>query len=106
MRILLDEDLPRSLGALLVGHEVNTVARCGWSGVNNGKLLALASTRFDVFLTMDRNLEYQQNMAKLPVAVLVLEALSNRIEHLTPLIPSALKQLNHLAPCTLLRLHV
>jgi hypothetical protein len=59
MRILLDEDLPRRFGALLVGHEVTTVPQCGWSGVKNGKLLALAATQFDVFLTMDKNLEYQ-----------------------------------------------
>ena len=103
MRILLDEDLPRRLGALLVGHEVTTVPRCGWSGVKNGKLLALAATKFDVFLTMDKNLEYQQNMATLPVAVLVLEAVSNRIEHLAPLVPSVLKELNHLPPRTLRR---
>ena len=103
MRILLDEDLPRRLGASLDGHEVTTVSRCGWSGIKNGKLLVLAATKFDVFLTMDKNLEYQQNMATLPVAVLVLEAVSNRLEHLAPLVPSVLKELNHLPPCTLRR---
>ena len=103
MGILLDEDLPRRLGALLVGHEVTAVPRCGWSGIENGKLLALAATKFDVFLTMDKNLEYQQNVGTLPVAVLVLEAVSNRIEHLAPLVPSALKELNHLPPRTLHR---
>jgi predicted nuclease of predicted toxin-antitoxin system len=106
MRILLDEDLPRRFGALLVGHEVTTVPRCGWSGVKNGKLLALAATQFDVFLTMDKNLEYQQNMATLPIAVLVLEALSNRIAHLAPLVPSVLRELNHLPPRTLRRVDV
>jgi hypothetical protein len=70
MRILLDEDLPRSLGKLLTGHEPETVPRCGWSGVKNGKLLALAATRFDVFLTMDQNIEFQQNLATLPIAIL------------------------------------
>ena len=103
MGILLDEDLPRRLGALLVGHEVTTVPRCGWSGIENGKLLALAATKFDVFLTMVKNLEYQQNVGTLPVAVLVLEAVSNRIERLAPLVPSALKELNHLPPRTLRR---
>ncbi len=72
MRILLDEDLPRRLGQLLVGHEASTVQRNGWSGVKNGKLLALAASRFDVFLTMDGNLEYQQNLSTLPLAVLVV----------------------------------
>jgi predicted nuclease of predicted toxin-antitoxin system len=103
MRILLDEDLPRRLGALLNGHEVSTVQRCGWSGVKNGKLLALAATQFEVFLTMDGNLEFQQNLATLPVAVLVIEAVSNRMEHLTPLIPNILKGLSHVSPKSLQR---
>jgi predicted nuclease of predicted toxin-antitoxin system len=60
MRILLDESLPRRLGTLLVGHAVKTVGQCGWAGIKNGKLLALAATRFDIFLTGDRNIEFQQ----------------------------------------------
>ena len=103
MRILLDESLPRDLIALLPGHEVATVRTAGWSGVKNGKLLALAATRFDVFVTADRNLEFQQNLASLPVAVLVIEAVSNRIEDLAPLVPEILKQLNHIQPGTLRR---
>lgn len=106
MRILLDEDLPRRLGALLVGHEVSTVQRNGWSGTKNGKLLALAASKFDVFLTMDGNLEFQQNLAALPLAVLVIEAVSNRMEHLAPLVPLILRELNHLPPKTLRRVGV
>jgi Domain of unknown function (DUF5615) len=101
MRILLDEDLPRRLGARLVGHEVATVPQSGWSGIKNGKLLALAADRFDAFLTMDSNLEFQQNLSTLPIAVLVVSAISNRIEHLEPLVPGILKALNHLPPRTL-----
>ena len=104
MRILLDEDLPRRLATLLVGHETATVQRSGWAGIKNGKLLALAATRFDVFLTMDGNLQCQQNLAALPIAVLVIEAPSNRFEQLAPLAPSLLKELNHLAPRTLRRI--
>ena len=103
MRILLDEDLPRRLGALLIGHETSTVQRSGWSGIKNGRLLALAATKFDVFLTMDGGLEFQQNLKALPVAVLIVEALSNRIEHLEPLVPEVLKELNHILPRTLRR---
>jgi hypothetical protein len=66
-------------------------------------LLALAATRFDAFLTMDQNLEFQQNLATLPVAVLVVEARSNRMEHLAPLAPSILRELNRLPPKTLRR---
>ena len=104
MRILLDEDLPRPLGVLLVGHEVSTVQRSGWSGIKNGKLLALAESRFDVFLTMDGNLEFQQKLATLPIAVLVVVAASNRVEHLVPLVPSILQGLNHLPPKSLRRI--
>ena len=103
MRILLDEDLPRRLGALLIGHETSTVQRSGWSGIKNGRLLAMAATRFDVFLTMDGGLAFQQNLKTLPVAVLIVEALSNRIEHLEPLMPEVLKELNHILPRTLRR---
>lgn len=101
MRILLDEDLPRRLAAMLVGHEVSTVQRSGWTGIKNGKLLGLAAGEFDVFRTMDRNLEFQQNLATLPIAVLVVEAVSNRMEHLVPLVPGILKELNHIPPKSL-----
>jgi Domain of unknown function (DUF5615) len=101
MRILLDEDLPRQLTAHLAGHACDTVQRVGWSGTKNGKLLSLAATRFDVFLTMDRNLEFQQNLSTLPVAIIVLEARSNRIEHLLPLVPVLLQLLDHLPPKSL-----
>jgi predicted nuclease of predicted toxin-antitoxin system len=103
MRILLDEDLPRRFGKLLTGHDVSTVQRCGWAGVKNGKLLALAATQFDVLLTMDGNLEYQQNLATLPMAVLVVSAVSNRIEHLEPLISAVLSALEDIPPRSLLR---
>ena len=101
MRILLDEDLPRRLASLLVGHNVSTVQRSGWTGIKNGKLLVLAAAEFDVFLTMDRNLEFQQNLAALPIAVLVVEAVSNRMEHLVPMVPGILKELNHIPPKSL-----
>lgn len=104
MRILLDEDLPRRLAGLLVGHDVSTVQSSGWAGTKNGQLLGLAATRFDVFLTMDGNLEFQQNVAILPIAVLVVEAVSNRIEDLQPLVPAILNELNHIAPKSLRRI--
>jgi predicted nuclease of predicted toxin-antitoxin system len=103
MRILLDEDLPRRFGKLLTGHDVSTVQRCGWAGVKNGKLLALAATQFDVLLTMDGNLEYQQNLVTLPMAVLVVSAVSNRIEHLEPLISAVLSALEDIPPRSLRR---
>ena len=87
MRVLLDECVPRALRAELPGHEVETVAEAGWAGVKNGALLQLAATRFDVILTVDRNLEYQQNFAGLAIAVVVIDAPSNDIDVLRPLMP-------------------
>jgi predicted nuclease of predicted toxin-antitoxin system len=104
MRILLDESLPRDLSALLIGHEVETVRSAGWSGIKNGKLLALASTRFDAFVTADRNIEFQQNVAALPISIVVLVVRRTRIQAIQPLVPEVLKLLNHMAPRTLHRI--
>ncbi|MCA0240462.1 MAG: DUF5615 family PIN-like protein [Proteobacteria bacterium] len=104
MRILLDESLPHDLAPLIAGHEVSTVREEGWSGVKNGKLLALAATRFDASLTADRNLEFQQNLARLPIAVIVLVARKNRIQDIEPLLPELQQLLNHLPPTTLRKL--
>jgi hypothetical protein len=62
MKVLLDECVPRKLRRELPEHEVLTVMEQGWSGIKNGKLLALAAPEFDVFLTIDQNLKYQQNL--------------------------------------------
>lgn len=97
------KDVPRRLGSLLVGHDVSTVPQSGWAGIKNGKLLALAASHFDVFLTMDQNIEFQQNLAALPVAILVVHAQSNRIEHLKSLVREILKELNHIQPKSLRR---
>src|SRR6266849_2144231 len=70
MRVLLDECVPRALRRELPGHEVRTVAEAGWAGVRNGELLQLAAKQFDLLLTVDRNLEYQQNFAGLALAAL------------------------------------
>jgi predicted nuclease of predicted toxin-antitoxin system len=104
MRILLDEDLPRRLAGLLAGHDVSTVQRRGWSGIKNGQLLGLAAAEFDVFLTMDRNLEFQQNLATLPIAVFVIEAVSNRMEDLESILPAILNELEHVSPRSLRRI--
>jgi predicted nuclease of predicted toxin-antitoxin system len=101
MRILLDESLPRDLAPLIVGHEAVTVQAAGWSSIKNGKLLALAAARFDVFLTADRNIEFQQNLLTLPVAIIVLRARNNRMQALQPLLPELLQVLNHIAPRSL-----
>ena len=88
MRLLLDESVPSRLRRSLVGHEVRTVVEMGWSGVKNGELLALAATEFDAFITVDKNLPYQQNLAMLPVAVIVLDAPSIELPALLLLVPA------------------
>lgn len=104
MRILLDESLPWELKAELPGHDVQMVQEVGWSSLKNGELLVRAAGKFDVFLTADQNLQYQQNLGALQVAVVVLVAKSNRISDLRPLIPGLLAALPKLQPRTFLRI--
>jgi len=106
VRILLDESLPRPLARLLPEHEVRTVAAMGWTGKRNGELLQLAAGTFDAFLTADQNLEDQQNVSTLPIAVVVLVAPTNRIESLRPLIPVLLRTLETFAPRQLVHVSV
>lgn len=96
MRLLLDECLPRKLKRRFVGHEVRTVAEAGWAGKRNGELLRLAEAHFDVFITADRNLSFQQALDRFKFAVIVLVAASNPIEDLEPLVPEALRVLPEL----------
>ncbi|MGA8054299.1 MAG: DUF5615 family PIN-like protein [Burkholderiales bacterium] len=98
MRILLDESLPRRLGRELTGHDARTVQQQGWAGLKNGELLRTASQEFEVLLTGDRNLEFQQNPDTLPMAVVVLVAMNNRIEALRPLVPRVLEVLESIRP--------
>lgn len=103
MRILLDDSLPRRLRGVLMGHEVVTVLEAGWSGVKNGELLRLASMSFDLFVTADQNLQYQQNLATLPVAVAVLIARDTRFESLKLPASDLLRQLPDLVPRSVVR---
>lgn len=89
-RVLLDESVPRRLGFELEGHFVRTVQLMGWAGVKNGALLRLAAEQFDVFITADQNLRYQQH-PQLPVAVVTLIASNNRLQTLLPLIPEVMR---------------
>ncbi|PYN87924.1 MAG: hypothetical protein DMD89_36365 [Candidatus Rokuibacteriota bacterium] len=106
MRVLLDESLPRRLARLLPEHDVRTVAAMGWTGIPNGELLRLAGGSFDAFVTADQNLEHQQNLDTLPLAVVVLTAPTNQIQSLRPLIPALLRAFETLAPRQLVRVGV
>jgi len=103
VRILLDESLPRPLGLVLIGHDVSTVRDESWTSLTNGELLRQAAATFDVLLTADRNIEFQQNLATLPIAVVILVAESNRLESLEPLVPNVLEALKTLKPKSLIR---
>jgi len=96
MKLLIDERLPRSLKQLLVGHECRTVREMGWSGKANGELLALAEPSFDVLVTIDQNLQHQQDCTNRNISVLVFVSRSNQIEDLAPAIPAALSALQNM----------
>ena len=96
--MLLDECLPKKLKAELEGHEVSTVPEMGWAGTKNGELLKLAAGSFDVLVTTDQNLEHQQNLEGLDLAIMVLVALSNDIDVLRPLVPTARDAFGDLRP--------
>lgn len=90
MRLLLDECIDRKFAREFPGYEVKTVPQMGWAGVKNGQLLTLAASEFDVFVTVDRNLSFQQNLPQFDIAVIVLQASSNRLADLKPLAPQIL----------------
>ena len=106
MRILLDESVPRSLGFLIHGHFVRTVQTAGFAGLFNGELLAVMKlAEFDVLVTFDQNLPYQQNV-NLPVAVVVLVAPNNRVATALKFVPHVLSALANLKAGQLLRIEL
>ena len=87
MKVLLDECVDRRLARELTTFSVRTVVDLGWAGITNGELLGRAALEFDVFLTVDRNLPFQQHLPKYKIAVILVEAVSNRLSDLVKLIP-------------------
>ncbi len=92
LNLLLDECIDRRLAKELKGHAVKTVPQMGWATIKNGQL-ALAEDKFDVFITVDRNLSFQQHLPKYNIAVVVIQSRSNRIDDLKPLVPAILSAL-------------
>jgi predicted nuclease of predicted toxin-antitoxin system len=86
VRVLLDECVDWRLGRDLRGPDVKTARQMGWTTIRNGELLSLAAEQFDVFITVDLNLAFQQNVAGLSIAVIVLRARTNRLADLKPLV--------------------
>jgi hypothetical protein len=105
VRVLLDEQLPRQLAPYLAGHDVRTVQQQGWAGLQNGELLTQAAVAgFEIFLTSDQNLEFQQNLKNSRLFIVVLIAVSNAIEDLLPLVPAALAAMEEPRPSQALRI--
>jgi hypothetical protein len=98
MKVFLDECIDWRLSRDLADDQVMTARQMGWTSIKNGELLALASREFDVFVTTDRNLSFQQNLDVLPIAVIVLNAPTNRLADLQPLLPRLLTAIAAAAP--------
>lgn len=104
MKVLLDENLPHDLRHFLPGHEVVTVAYLGWQGLTNGELLSRAAMNgFEAMLSKDAGIEYEQNLSDLPLSVILIEAPSNALDAIRPIVPDILKALESLHQKTLVR---
>lgn len=90
MNVLLDECVDWRLSRDIAGHDIKTAHQMGWAMIKNGDLLSLAEKHFDVFVTVDRNLSFQQNLVSFKIAVVVLRARTNRLADLRPLVPNLL----------------
>ena len=100
MRVLIDECAPRALRNALAryGHQCQTVQEQGWAGKKNGELLNLAENSFDVLVTIDTNLRYQQNLTGRKIAILLLSAPTNRLDVLTALFPACAQAIAAIKP--------
>ena len=104
MRVLLDESLPVRFGREIVGHDVTTVRGQGWQGLKNGELLQRAQDAgFDVFITADQNIQYQQNLQRSRLGILIIVAKTNSIEDLIPLVPTILQAIAQIQPGRIMR---
>lgn len=105
MRILIDECLNWRLSRALTGHYATSVKKMGWGGLKNGALLAEAEKQFDVFLTGDRNIHFQQSVTNYRIAVIVLHARSTQLHQTLPLVPKVLALLPTLTPGGVVTVH-
>lgn len=87
----------------MADHQVRTTHEMGWSALKNGELLRQAAVEFDVLVTVDQNLESEQNLSALPITVIVLVARSNRLEALESIIPTFLRALDQITGKHLIR---
>lgn len=104
MKVLLDECLPKRLKQSFREHEVSTVPEMGWSGKTNGELLRLGRGKFKVFITVDQNLQYQQNLQGSGMAVVLMGVENNRYETFKPLLPKVQRALQTIQIGQLIRI--
>jgi hypothetical protein len=98
VRVFLDECVDWRLARDLTGHDVKAARQMGWTAIKNGELLTLASKHFDVFLTVDRNLSFQQNVGQIAIAVVIIHAKTNRLAHPKELLPDVLTAIEATRP--------
>jgi predicted nuclease of predicted toxin-antitoxin system len=100
MKVLLDECAPKQLKAFLAtqGYECRTAQEAGWSGIENGELLALADAIFDALVTIDRGIQYQQNMTGRHIAIVIVRGPTNRLADLSPHFPACAEALKLIQP--------
>ena len=99
MRILIDECIDERFRNSLTGHDCQTARYAGLAGLRNGELLEAAeAAKFNVFLTVDQGIEYQQNLTGRKIAIIVFRAKSNRLKDLLPLLPACLAHIESIQP--------
>jgi predicted nuclease of predicted toxin-antitoxin system len=106
MKVLLDECVPRKFKSVLIAqsHACTTVPEAGLAGKKNGELLRLAQHRFEVFVTLDKGLQYQQNMAGLNISIVIIRARSNRFADVAKHSSACLTSLESIKPGQILRI--
>lgn len=103
MRLLLDECVPKRVKRALGDPEAKTVQEMGWAGIKNGALLRLADGQFDVLLTVDQGIAYQQNLSGLNISVVIMMAASNDADDILPLLPAVETALAEFRPGDIMR---
>ncbi|MFN0117232.1 MAG: DUF5615 family PIN-like protein [Elusimicrobiota bacterium] len=106
MKLLLDECIDRRFAKDLKGHYVRTVPQMMWAGIKNGKLLALMEKEFDVFITVDSNMSFQQNLPRFKIVVFILHSKSNRLTDLKSLAPKILSELETMQEKKLIQIKI
>jgi|SRR5271157_1316819 len=105
MRILIDECIDERFRNSLPGHDCQTARCAGLAGLTNGELLKAAETaKFDVFLTVDQSIEYQQNLTGRSIAIIIVRTKSNRLKDLLPHVSVCLAHIESIQPGQIVRI--